>query len=225
MSTLFANRLRLVGMLAGLNLLLVVGGWLVLVSPQRHHAQSASQQLQQVQLDATRLIGNPATPALHAKQPTIRTSALYQLATAMPLTADEPDLLLALDHLAKASGVKVLEFSPGAPTAEVGYVIVPVQLSLDGSYGSLTRYLRTLRLLVGMRHGRVVAHGRLLSVGSVAMTPDGRRKTETATVAVDAYVFGSVDGTAPLSTDASSTSTDSTDSTSTTTTSTSTTGG
>ena len=55
----------------------------------------------------------------------------------MPVTADEPDLMLALDHLAKASGVKVLGLSPGAPTAEVGYVVLPVQLSLDGSYASL----------------------------------------------------------------------------------------
>lgn len=217
MSALSANRLRFVVALAGLNLLLIGGGWFLLVSPQRHHQKSASQQLQQVQLDATRLLGGAATQTSHAKQPAIRTSGLYRLATAMPVTADEPDLLFALDHLARGSGVKVLGLSPGAPTAEVGYVVLPVQLSLEGSYGSLTRYLHTLRMLVGVRHGRVISHGRLLSVGSVAITPDAKGKTETATVDVDAFVFGAVNGTMPLSTDPSSTSTDSTDTTSTTT--------
>ena len=134
----------------------------------------------------------------------------------MPVTADEPDLMLALDHLAKASGVKVLGLSPGAPTAEVGYVVLPVQLSLDGSYASLTGYFHKLRMLVGVRHGRLLAHGRLLSLVSVAEAPDAKGKTETATVDVNAFVFGSVNGIAPLSTDSTSTSTSSTSTTSTT---------
>jgi Tfp pilus assembly protein PilO len=213
-STLSANKLRLGLAVAGLNLVLVAAGWFLLVSPQRHHQQSASQQLQQVQLESLRLVGGTATQPAHAKQQTIHTSNLYRLAQAMPPSADEADLLLALNHLAKASGVKVLGITLGAPTAEVGDVILPAQLTLDGSYGSLTRYLHTLRMLVGMRHGRLFAAGRFLSVSSVGMTPDGKGRTETATVSVNAYVFGSVDGVLPLS----ATSTNSTSTTDTTTT-------
>ena len=215
MTALSENRLRLVLAVAGLNLLLVGAGWFLLVSPQRHHEQSASQQLQQVEQQATKLIGNAPTQTKHAKQPTIPTSNLYRLNAAMPVTADEPDLMLALGHFAKLSRVKVLGLSPGAPTAEVGYVVLPVQLSLDGSYGALTRYLHTLRMLVGVRHGRLVSFGRLLSVTSVAMTPDARR-TETATVNLNAYVFGAVGGIQPLSTNTTSTSTSSTATTTTT---------
>lgn len=217
MSTLLENRLRLVGALAGLNLLLVVGGWLLLVSPQRQHEHAAAQQFQLVKQEAVLLLGHTGPQVSHAaRQPTIHTSTLYRDNTAMPVTADEPDLMLALSQFAKASGVKVLGLSPQAPTAEVGYVVLPVQLSLDGSYGSLTRYFRTLRLLVGTRHGQLIAHGRLLSIVSVAMTPDAKGRTESATVDLDAYVFGPVNGTQPLSTVATSTSTDTTSTTTTT---------
>lgn len=216
MSALLANRMRLVVALAGLNLLLAGAGWFLLVSPQRQHAQSASQQLQQVQQQATQLIGVAATQPTPVKQPTIHTANLYRLNTAMPVTADEPDLLLALGHLAKASGVKVLTLSPGAPSAAVGYVTLPVQLTLSGSYGSLTRYLRTLRTLVSLRHGRLAASGRLLSVTSIALSPVGKGRDETATVALVAYVYGAVDGVAPKSTDTTSTSTSSTSTTTTT---------
>jgi uncharacterized protein YjeT (DUF2065 family) len=198
----------------GANLVLVVGGWFLLVSPQRHHQASAAQQLQQVQLEATRLVGGAATQATHAKQPAIRTSGLYRLAQAMPPSADEPDLLLALNHIAKASGVKVLGLSLQTPTPQIGYVVLPVSLTVDGTYGSVTRYLHTLRMLTGMRHGRLFARGRLISTVSVAMTPDGKGSTETATVSLNSYVFGAVDGIAPLS--ATSTTSTSTDTTTTT---------
>ena len=65
----------------------------------------------------------------------------------MPATADESDLLLMLDQLAKASGVKVLLLSPQTPSAAVGYVALPIQLSLQGPYGALTRYVHRLRTL------------------------------------------------------------------------------
>ena len=214
MNALSANRIRLGFAVAGVNLLLVVVGWFLLVSPQRQHQHSAAQQLQQVQLDASRLVGGAVTQAAHSKQPAIHTAALYRLAQAMPPSADEPDLLLALNHIAKASGVKVLGLSLGAPTAEIGYVILPVQLNVDGTYRSVTGYLRTLRMLTGMRHGHFFAAGRLLSVSSVAMTPDAKARTESAAVLLNAYVFGSVDGVSPLS--ATSTTSTSTDSTTTT---------
>lgn len=215
MNAFSGNRLQLGLAVLGLNLVLVAAGWFLLISPQRNHQQSAAQQLQQVQLVATRLVGGAATQASHAKQPAIHTSGLYRLAQAMPPSADEPDLVLGLQHLAKASGVKLLGLSLGAPTAEIGYVVLPASLTLDGSYGSVTRYLHTLRMLTGMRHGRLFARGRLLSTISVGMTPDGKGRTETATVALNAYVFGSVAGVAPLS--ATSTTSTTTDPTTTTT--------
>ncbi|HLX31144.1 MAG TPA: type 4a pilus biogenesis protein PilO [Gaiellaceae bacterium] len=217
MTSIASNRLRLVLALAGVNVLLAAGGWLLLVAPQRHDGQSASQQLQQVQQQLTQFSAS-GVGQTHAKQPLIRTAGLYRLAQAMPVTADEPDLLLALDQLARASGVKVLQISPGAPTPAVGYVVLPISLSLSGSYGSLTGYLHRLRMLVAVRHGRLFASGRLVSVSSVTLAPATQGKDETATVAANAYVYGPVGGVAPASTSTTSTSTSATSTTSTTTT-------
>lgn len=208
-----------IAMIAGLNLVLALAGWFLLVAPQRHHAQSAAQQLQQVQQEITRVSGLSGTQNQQVKQQVIRTGSLYRLAQAMPVTADESDLLLMLDQLARASGVKVLLLSPQTPTASIGYVTLPIQLSLQGTYGSLTRYVHRLRLLVGLRQGRLHATGRLIAVTSVAMTPATVGKGETAAVDVNAFVYGAVNGVTPASatsTDTSSTGTSTTSTTSTT---------
>lgn len=213
--TLSPQQIKLVVAIAGVNILLVAAGWLLLVAPQRHHAQSASQQLQQIQQEITMITGLRAKPG-GTKQPVIRTAALYRLEQAMPVAADEADLLLMLDQLAKASSVKVLELSPQTPTAAVGYVVLPIQLSLQGSYGALTRYVHRLRMLVAVHGGQLRATGRLLAVTSVAMTPAAKGPAETAAVGLNAFVYGSVNGVSPTSTDTTSTSTGTTSTTTTT---------
>jgi Tfp pilus assembly protein PilO len=197
-TALAGNRLRLVAVLAGVNLVLAVAGWLILVAPQRHHASSAAQQLQQTQNQLTKL-GAASSSQVHPKQPLIQTADLYRLAQAMPTSADEPDLLLGLDQLARASGVKVLGISPLTPAAAAGgYTQLPLTLTLQGSYGSLTRYLHRLRALVSVRHGALVSAGRLFSVTSVVLTPAAAGKQEQASVSLDAFVYGTLAGATPL---------------------------
>jgi len=215
MRTISVDRLRLVAVLAGVNLVLIAGGWFALVAPQRHHAAAATKQTQQTQTELAllRAAAAAAIAASHSHLPRIQTADIYRLAQAMPTAADEPDLLLGLDQLAHASGVRVLGVSPEAPVAAVGYTMLPVSLSLAGNYGSLTRFLHRLRALVSVRHGKLFASGRLVSVTSVALTPGPTPSTETAAVGLDAYAVGTLPGlTPPVS------STTSTDTTSTTTT-------
>lgn len=219
--SLTSVQLKRVGALAAVNLLLAVAGWLLLVAPQRHDAQSASQQLQQVQQQIAQISGLHETQG-NTKQQAFPTADLYRLAQAMPSTPDESDLLLMLDQLAKTSGVKVLLLSPQTPSAAIGYVALPIQLNLQGPYGALTRYVHRLRMLVAFHRGRLHAAGRLIAVTSVAMTPATTGGGETADVDVNAFVYGSINGVAPLSatsTDTTSTSTSTTSTTTTTTTS------
>jgi Tfp pilus assembly protein PilO len=192
------NRRRLIGAVVGANLVLAVGGWFLLVSPQRSHAATAAQQLQTAQDQLTKL-GASAGKLSHPKQPLIKTAALYRLAQAMPTSADEPDLLLGLDQLARSSGVKVLGISPlTASATSGGYTQLPMTLTLEGSYGSLTRYLHALRMLVSVRRGSLRSTGRLFSVTSVVLTPGDTGKTEQASVSLDAYVYGTLPGATPL---------------------------
>lgn len=192
------DRGRLIALIAGANLVLALAGWFLLVAPQRSHASTAAQQLQTTRNELTKL-GADSGQVSRPKQPLIKTATLYRLAQAMPTTADEPDLMLGLDQLARSSGVKVLGISPLAPSAVVGgYTQLPLTLTLQGSYGSLTRYLHTLRMLVSVRHGALHATGRLFSVTSVSMAPGASGKTEQATVSLDAYGYGTLAGATPL---------------------------
>ncbi|MGH3008495.1 MAG: type 4a pilus biogenesis protein PilO [Gaiellaceae bacterium] len=199
---------RLIGAIVGANLVLLLGGWFLLVSPQRNHSSTAAQELKQTQDELTKL-GASAGKLSHPKQPLIKTAALYRLAQAMPTSADEPDLMLGLDQLARSAGVKVLGISPATPTGVAGgYTQIPLTLTLQGSYGSLTRYLHSLRMLVSVRHGALHATGRLFSVTSVALAPGASGKTEQATVSLDAYGYGTLAGaTPPPSTTTGTTST------------------
>jgi hypothetical protein len=194
--TLSSRQLRLIAAFAGLNILLVVVGWIALVSPQRHDASTAAAnaQLAQSQLDA--LLGQGSHGP--TKQPAIHTAGLYSLDTALPSQADQPDLLFELDRLAKASGVDVLSISPQAAQASAtGYTVVPINLSLNGSYFKVTGFLRTLRLLVSEQHGRLVANGPLFAVTSVALTPGADKNEAPATVGIVAYFYGVTGGATP----------------------------
>lgn len=209
MKALSSSRIRLIAALAGLNIVLAAGGWLLLVGPQRHHAAAAAQQVQQTQSQIAQISASLANPP---KPPTFHTGVLYQLAQAMPGTADEPDLLLTLDQLARSAGVRVLELSPASVSSAVGYSILPVSLGLQGSYASLTSFLHRLRTLVSVRHGKVIALGRLFSVKSISLAPASAGRGLRATVSLDVFVYG---GPASATTAPGTTGTTSTTSTTT----------
>lgn len=223
----------LVAIVAAAALVVLAAGWFVVVAPQRQRAENAARAVQQSQSEIRALeqTGRPvATPP--EKQPVIRTADLYRIAKAMPSMQDQPDLLLSLDQLARASGVTVLTIKPGAATAADGYSTVPIDLTLTGDYYALTDLLYRLRTLVAVRNGALDASGRLFSVDSIALTPTDSGKTLNAAVTVDAFVYGTVPGASVATTAATttqststSTSTTSTSTTSTTTTATGTTTG
>lgn len=192
------DRRRLIGAIVGANLVIALGGWFLLVAPQRSHASTAAKQLQTTHDQLTKL-GAAAGQLSHPKQPLIKTAALYRLAQAMPTSADEPDLMLGLDQLARASGVTVLGISPLTPAAAAGgYTTLPLTLTLQGSYGALTRYLHELRMLVSVHHGALHSTGRLFTVTSVSLTPGAAGKQEQATVSLDAYAYGALANATPL---------------------------
>ena len=121
--TLSTRQIRLIAVFAAVNVLLVVVGWMALVSPQRHDASTAAAQAQLAQSQLDTLIGQGS--ARHPiKQPAIHTSCLYTLDTALPSQEHQPDLLLELNRVANASGVDVASISPQAAAATaMGYTV------------------------------------------------------------------------------------------------------
>lgn len=198
-----SSRHRRLAAFAVINLALLIAGWVMLVSPQRHGAAAAAAQAQSVEGELAALKGSSQGPS---NQPAIHTADLYALDTALPSQMDQPDLLFELDRLATAADVSILNLSPQAPVAATtNYTVQPISLSLNGTYFHLTRFIRSLRLLVTERHGRLIAHGPLFAVTSVALAPgaaaDATEKGEVATVSMAAFYYGGAGGaTAPADT-------------------------
>jgi hypothetical protein len=208
--TLTTRQIRFVVAFAALNVLLVVGGWVALVSPQRHDAASAAAQEQSVQSQIAALTTQSSQGS--NTQPAIHTSDIYALDTALPSQVDQTNLLFELDQLATASDVDIVSISPQAAQANASnYTAVPINLSLDGTYFNLTGFLRRLRQLVSERQGHLIANGPLFAVTSLAYAPgesqEGNAKVEVATVGLSAFYYGAVDGATPP---ADTTSTDTT---------------
>ena len=206
--TLSSRQIRLIAAFAGINVALVVGGWVALVSPQRHDASAAAASAQAVQSQIDNLkTGSPTQGP--TTQPAIHTSCIYKLNTALPSHADQPGLLLELQQVAKASGVKLLGVSPLQPAAvAAGYTVEPINVNLDGSYFAVTHFLHNLRTLVAGGDGCPVARGPLFSVTSVSFSGTGSNGNATATAGIEAFYYGVTAGaTAPPSTTDTTTTT------------------
>lgn len=202
-------RHRQLALFAVISLVIVVAGWFGLIAPQRSDAATAAAKAQQAQVQLDALNGSGGTtPHGPTKQPAIHTSDLYALDTALPSQADQPDLIFELDRVAKASGVELVSISPQAASASTsGYTVVPINLSLNGSYFEVTRFLHNLRMLVSEQKGHLTANGPLFSVTTVNLTPGTDANDATTTVVIAAYYYGVTAGATPP---VSATSTDTT---------------
>jgi Tfp pilus assembly protein PilO len=207
---------------------LVVGGagYMLLVKPEKAHVASIRKDI--AEKEAT-IAQYKAESATQSGAPKIRIADVYRLAQAMPAQLDMPDVLLELDQVARDAGITINSIAPQAPVSMGTYQVVPIALQFAGDYYSVTDLLYRLRTLVSVRHGQLLANGRLYGVDAVSLQPDG--STLRATVTVNTFIYGAgglaVAAPAPTPTDASATdsTSTSTDTTSTDTTTTTTTTG
>jgi Tfp pilus assembly protein PilO len=110
----------------------------------------------------------------------------------MPSVENLPDILIELNDVAKAAGIRLDSISPAAPTTGNGMQIVPINLQFSGDYYSITDLLYRLRALVAVRHGQLEATGRLFSVKSISLAPSGTSaSTLGAAVSIETYIYGS----------------------------------
>jgi hypothetical protein len=180
-----------IALIIGGDLVLLVLGWFLLVSPQRATAKSNAQATQAtlVQIEQVKLADTKASePVVQPKQPEIRTAYLYKLSKAMPLTTDMPNLLLELNQVVRSTGVQLSSISPAPTDPTTGATLIT--LSVSGDFYSVTDLLYRLRTLVAVRNGGLEVSGRLFSITSVGLTPSGTGRILNATVTLDAFTFG-----------------------------------
>jgi Tfp pilus assembly protein PilO len=191
--------------------LLLAGGWFLLVSPKRSTAADLAKQADdtQVQIDTNRQLAQQQHPA----QP-LRVAELFKLTKAMPNSEDMAGVILQLSRAAEASGIRFTSITPSEQTPATGFTKRKISITFVGNFYGLSDFLFRLRNLVAVRGGELEATGRLFTVESVRFdeAPELFPQIQ-ATLDVDVYMYGTpapVGGTvtpAPAPADTGSTDT------------------
>jgi hypothetical protein len=166
-------------------------GYLALVAPQKSKAHSMDSELQalQAQLVAPRQKPPKPTP--------VQAADIFRLTKAMPDSNDLPGILLQLSRLARASSVTLQSVTPSAQVPlTLGYGALPLLVTVKGGFGSVSKFLQLMRQQVTVRNGQLNVDGRLLVANQVALTSDDGSSV-TATLNLDAFVYGVAPPPAP----------------------------
>jgi Pilus assembly protein, PilO len=180
--------------------LLVVGalGYFVVISPKRSASTDLAAQIEatETEIQNRRLAGRSAPQS----EP-IRAADLFRVTKAMPGKADMPGVLLELNRIARATGIRFESITPGDNAAVGGYVRQPIDLIFEGSFYELSDFLYRVRTLVSVHGGRLQATGRLFTVRTLSFVEGEKSFPQIkATLGVDAYVYGTGTTTPPAET-------------------------
>ena len=156
-----------IGIAAGAVLVYALALWFLLISPQRAEATALVEDVAAAEL---RLV-EAQVAATRPTQDGARVSDVLRLAKAMPASSEQSSLVLELELLGRATGVKIESIAPGEPALVAGSpTSIPVVVTAEGSYRQFARFLKRVRELVRVRHGEVHATGRLLAVQGVELS-------------------------------------------------------
>jgi Tfp pilus assembly protein PilO len=181
----------------GLAIVIVAAvAFLLVIRPKRAEAVRLDEQIAEMQMkvSAAQLASRPQQQAS-----TIKVADVFEVSKAMPDTDDMPGIILDLNSVAEATGIRFLSIQPSAPTPKTGYSAIGITLSFEGNYFDLTDFLFRLRNLVTVRDGRLSSAGRLFTLDTLSMK-EGKTgfPSINAGLTVSAYVYGAPDGTAPI---------------------------
>jgi Tfp pilus assembly protein PilO len=175
-------------------LLVAVVAYMVMIRPKRSEASHLDEQIAelQVKVSAARLASRPQKP-----DTAIKVADVFAVSKAMPDTDDMPGIILDLNSVAEATGIKFVSIQPSAPTPKTGYSAIGISLTFEGNYFDLTDFLFRLRNLVTVRDGRLASTGRLFTLDTLSMKEGKSGFPDiNAGLTVSAYVYGSSDPSA-----------------------------
>ncbi len=147
-------------------LIVAVVGYFFLVKPKQDEAGRTSNEIAELETQIAVAQAAAQAPAT-GQDETIRVADVFRVTKAMPDEDDMPGILLELDGVASASGVRFVSISPQAPVVQSTYTALPVNLSFEGNYYDLTDFLFRLRNLVSVRDGKLEADGRLYTLDTL----------------------------------------------------------
>ena len=181
----------------GLAILMVAAvAYMVVIRPKRAESGRLDEQIAEMQMK----VSAAQLASRHQQQATtIKVADVFEVSKAMPDTDDMPGIILDLNSVAEATGIKFLSIQPSAPTPKTGYSAIEITLTFEGNYFDLTDFLFRLRNLVTVRDGRLSSAGRLFTLDTMSMKEgkDGFPSIN-AGLTVSAYVYGAPDPTAAV---------------------------
>jgi len=209
--------IRIAVVLGGL-ILLAAAGYFLLIAPKKKEAKSLSQDI--VLLDQ-QISEQNAQATQAAGLSRILVADYNKLQTAMPNQPKMDEVLLQLNSVAEATGVRFDNYQPGTAAATSAYQVLPVTVTFQGTFDELSDFLYRIQSLVLVDNHELSARGRLFNVNQVSFAQGEKNFPQlAATIQIDAYAFGPPVGSAASATP-STTSTTTTSTTSTTDTTTS----
>jgi Tfp pilus assembly protein PilO len=172
-------------------LIVAAVGYFLMVRPKRAEASSLDEQIAEMQakVSVAQLASRP-----HQADAAIKVADVFEVSKAMPDASDMPGIILDLNSVADAAGIRFLSIQPSAPTPKTGYSAISISLSFEGNYFDLTDFLFRLRNLVTVRDGRLASSGRLFTLDTLSMKEaENGFPNISAGLTVSAYVYGAVD--------------------------------
>jgi hypothetical protein len=180
---------RVAVLLAGAAVLVVlIAGWLLLVSPQRSKAADLGVKTDETQvqiLSTQAYVDNPSTKR-----------AVHDLKRLQRMLPDDPkmsQILRQLSGAADVAGIQLNSITPAAAIASNGGAAVPITLAVAGHYFNLSRFLQLLRAQAATKGTAIVGSGRLYSVDSIQFSGGGTTPTSAGSSPATTS-----DGTAPI---------------------------
>jgi Tfp pilus assembly protein PilO len=165
------------------------GLWFLLVAPKRAEVSRLQEEVAVAELQ---LAEARATANRPGKKKLTPITDVVRLSKAMPSSAEQSSLVLELAALARRSRVTLGTIAPETPKVDsAGVTVVPVAVTVTGSYGRISRFLAEARKLVAVSRGELRASGRLFSVQGVELSEaaSGKFPQLDATITLHAFTY------------------------------------
>jgi Tfp pilus assembly protein PilO len=205
------DRMVLIGVIV---LVVIAGGWMLVVSPEREKAKSLGAEVSAAQTALSTAEGQLASARAAQSQYAKAYSAVVSLGKAVPASQEVPSLIFQLaqatDHhnvdfnsiVTGASGSGSAAAGAGA-VASAGFTQMPFTFVFNGSFFDLEHLFRGLTAFAThTTSGALQVNGRLLTIQSVKLSPEtasapsakGGKQGLTGTITASAYVLPASQG-------------------------------
>ena len=187
-------------------LIVAVVAFFVVVKPKMDAASHLDAEI--AELEAKVAAASRPKQKVDGQKVEIDVADLFLLAKAMPDDDDMPGIILELNTIAGASGIRFVSIQPQPQAAGVGYRTLPITLTFEGNYFDLTDFVYRLRSLVRVDDGELRASGRLYTLDQIDLheSQEGFPSIE-AVLLVSAYSFGAGAASTPPAAATTSTTT------------------